>query len=114
MCPSNSRKGEILGVAGLVGAGRTELVSAIFGAYAGSYEAELVLEGKPIKIKTPEQAIKAGLSLVPEDRKRQGIVPMLGVGDNITLATLRITRMPVRSTARPSCRWSTPRSSACA
>ena len=82
------RRGEILGVAGLVGAGRTELVSAIFGAYPGRYEAELLLEGKPIKVRSPEQAIKAGLSLVPEDRKRQGIVPLLGVGDNITLATL--------------------------
>lgn len=82
------RRGEILGIAGLVGAGRTELVSAIFGAYPGRYEAELILEGKPIKVRTPEQAIKAGLSLVPEDRKRQGIVPLLGVGDNITLATL--------------------------
>ena len=83
------RKGEILGVAGLVGAGRTELVSAIFGAYAGKSTAELFMDGKPIKVKTPEQAIRAGLSLVPEDRKRQGIVPMLGVGDNITLATLQ-------------------------
>ncbi|MDF3980595.1 xylose ABC transporter ATP-binding protein [Luteibacter sp. PPL201] len=82
------RKGEILGIAGLVGAGRTELVSAIFGAYPGRSEAELLLEGKPIRVKNPEQAIKAGLSLVPEDRKRQGIVPLLGVGDNITLATL--------------------------
>ena len=82
------RRGEIVGIAGLVGAGRTELVSAIFGAYPGRSEAELILEGKPIKVKNPEQAIKAGLSLVPEDRKRQGIVPLLGVGDNITLATL--------------------------
>ncbi|UPG85189.1 xylose ABC transporter ATP-binding protein [Luteibacter aegosomatis] len=81
-------RGEILGIAGLVGAGRTELVSAIFGAYPGRYEAELYLEGKPIKVKNPEQAIKAGLSLVPEDRKRQGIVPLMGVGDNITLAVL--------------------------
>ncbi|MGD3732903.1 ATP-binding cassette domain-containing protein, partial [Xanthomonas citri pv. citri] len=82
------RRGEIVGIAGLVGAGRTELVSAIFGAYPGRSEAELILEGKPLKVKNPEQAIKAGLSLVPEDRKRQGIVPLLGVGDNITLATL--------------------------
>lgn len=82
------RRGEILGIAGLVGAGRTELVSAIFGAYPGRSEAELLMDGRPIKVKSPEQAIRAGLSLVPEDRKRQGIVPLLGVGDNITLATL--------------------------
>src|ERR1700750_1212341 len=58
---SQIRRGEILGIAGLVGAGRTELVSAIFGAYPGRYEAELELEGKPIKVRSPEQAIKAGL-----------------------------------------------------
>lgn len=83
------RKGEILGIAGLVGAGRTELVSAIFGAYSGKSTAELFMDGRPIKVNNPQQAIRAGLSLVPEDRKRQGIVPMLGVGDNITLATLQ-------------------------
>jgi D-xylose transport system ATP-binding protein len=82
------RSGEILGIAGLVGAGRTELVSAIFGAYAGSSHAELVLGGKPLAVRTPREAIRAGLCMVPEDRKRHGIVPMLGVGDNITLATL--------------------------
>jgi D-xylose transport system ATP-binding protein len=82
------RRGEILGIAGLVGAGRTELVSAIFGSYAGKYSAELILEGKSLKVKSPGEAIRAGLCMVPEDRKRHGIVPLLGVGDNITLATL--------------------------
>jgi D-xylose transport system ATP-binding protein len=83
------RRGEILGIAGLVGAGRTELVSAIYGAYAGRSRAELMLEGKPLTVRTPQDAIRAGLCMVPEDRKRHGIVPMLGVGDNITLATLQ-------------------------
>ena len=83
------RRGEILGIAGLVGAGRTELVSAIFGAYSGRHALELMLEGKPLKIRSPGEAIRAGLGMVPEDRKRHGIVPLLGVGDNITLATLR-------------------------
>ena len=82
------RRGEILGIAGLVGAGRTELVSAIFGAYAGKSSVELFLEGRPLKIRSPADAIRAGLGMVPEDRKRHGIVPLLGVGDNITLATL--------------------------
>jgi len=82
------RRGEILGIAGLVGAGRTELVSAIFGAYTGKSSLELLLEGRPLKIRSPAEAIRAGLGLVPEDRKRHGIVPLLGVGDNITLATL--------------------------
>lgn len=82
------RRGEILGIAGLVGAGRTELVTTIFGAYPGRSTAELIVDGKPVRIGGPAQAIASGVCLVPEDRKRHGIVPQLGVGDNITLATL--------------------------
>lgn len=83
------RRGEILGIAGLVGAGRTELVSAIFGAYAGRSEAALWMDGKPLQIRSPQDAIRAGMGMVPEDRKRHGIVPLMGVDQNITLATLR-------------------------
>lgn len=82
------RKGEILGVAGLVGAGRTELMEAIFGAYPGLCEAEVWMNGRRLKISTPADAIAAGIGMVPEDRKRHGIVPQLGVGQNITLAVL--------------------------
>jgi D-xylose transport system ATP-binding protein len=82
------RKGEILGVAGLVGAGRTELMQAIFGSYPGISEAEVYLNGKRIRIRTPADAIDAGIGMVPEDRKRHGIVPQLSVGQNITLAVL--------------------------
>jgi D-xylose transport system ATP-binding protein len=82
------RRGEILGIAGLVGAGRTELVSALFGSYPGRYEGEVWLDGKQIDTGTPLKSIRAGLCMVPEDRKRQGIVPDLGVGQNITLAVL--------------------------
>jgi D-xylose transport system ATP-binding protein len=83
------RRGEILGVAGLVGAGRTELMQAIFGAYAGISEASVLLDGKPLKIRAPIDAIRAGIAMVPEDRKRHGIVPGLSVGHNITLAVLQ-------------------------
>jgi D-xylose transport system ATP-binding protein len=82
------RKGEILGIAGLVGAGRTELVSAIFGAYTGAHQGEVWLEGRKIDTGTPLKAIKAGLAMVPEDRKQHGIVPDLSVGHNITLSVL--------------------------
>lgn len=82
------RRGEILGVAGLVGAGRTEMVSALFGAYPGRSSAQVLVEGKPVKVHSPAQAIAHGICLVPEDRKRHGIVPLMGVGENITLATL--------------------------
>ncbi|CAG4921496.1 D-xylose ABC transporter ATP-binding protein [Paraburkholderia saeva] len=83
------RRGEILGVAGLVGAGRTELMQAVFGAYPGSCTASVVLEGAPLRIRAPVDAIRAGIAMVPEDRKRHGIVPQLGVGHNITLAVLQ-------------------------
>ncbi|MYM72417.1 D-xylose ABC transporter ATP-binding protein [Duganella sp. FT134W] len=82
------RKGEILGIAGLVGAGRTELVSAIFGAYPGRSEAEVWLNGQKLDTSTPVKAIRNGLAMVPEDRKHHGIVPDLGVGHNMTLAVL--------------------------
>jgi D-xylose transport system ATP-binding protein len=82
------KRGEILGIAGLVGAGRTELVSALFGAYPGRYTGEVWLDGKRIDTRTPLKSIRAGLCMVPEDRKRQGIIPDLGVGQNITLAVL--------------------------
>ncbi|WP_027814402.1 ATP-binding cassette domain-containing protein, partial [Burkholderia cenocepacia] len=83
------RRGEILGVAGLVGAGRTELMQAIFGAYPGACTASVTMNGKPLSIRSPADAIRAGIAMVPEDRKRHGIVPQLGVGHNITLAVLR-------------------------
>jgi D-xylose transport system ATP-binding protein len=82
------RKGEILGIAGLVGAGRTELVSTLFGAYRGRCQAEVWLNGKRIDTTTPQKAIRAGLALVPEDRKQHGIVADLSVGQNITLSVL--------------------------
>nr|WP_315250442.1 D-xylose ABC transporter ATP-binding protein [uncultured Duganella sp.] len=83
------RRGEILGIAGLVGAGRTELVSAIFGAYPGPSEAEVWLNGQKLDTSTPVKAIRNGLAMVPEDRKHHGIVPDLGVGHNMTLAVLK-------------------------
>ncbi|MGK8205800.1 D-xylose ABC transporter ATP-binding protein [Burkholderia cenocepacia] len=83
------RRGEILGVAGLVGAGRTELMQAIFGAYPGACTATVLMNGQPLAIRSPSDAIRAGIAMVPEDRKRHGIVPQLGVGHNITLAVLR-------------------------
>ncbi|WP_122234046.1 ATP-binding cassette domain-containing protein, partial [Pseudomonas syringae] len=82
------KRGEILGIAGLVGAGRTELVSALFGAYPGRYIGEVWLDGQPVDTRTPLKSIRAGLCMVPEDRKRQGIIPDMGVGQNITLAVL--------------------------
>lgn len=94
------RKGEILGIAGLVGAGRTELVSALFGAYRGTSSGEVWLHGKRVDNTNPRKAIQAGIAMVPEDRKHHGIVPDLNVGQNITLSILdtfaHLTRINAR------------------
>ncbi|NPV65861.1 MAG: sugar ABC transporter ATP-binding protein [Anaerolineae bacterium] len=86
-------RGEILGVAGLVGAGRTELAETIFGlrpAHAGVIR----LDGQPVTIRRPAQAIAQGIGFVPEDRKAQGLFLRMGVGENIVMAVLRqLTRL---------------------
>ncbi len=81
------KKGEILGLGGLVGAGRTELVRAIFGAdpiVSGS----LTLNGKTLALKSPRDAIANKIGLVPEDRKGQGLILEMSVGENITHSIL--------------------------
>lgn len=81
-------KGEILGIAGLVGAGRTELVQCLFGNYPGRWEGNVLLHGKPARFANCRQAMRRGIAMVPEDRKKDGIVPVMSVGANITLAAL--------------------------
>ena len=81
------RKGEVLGLSGLVGAGRTELVRAIVGADR-AVSGEVILEGRKIKNQSSKDAMRNGIVLVPEDRKTQGILTNLGVGDNITIGSL--------------------------
>lgn len=82
------RRGEILGVAGLVGSGRTETMQCLFGAYHGRWQGSITLEGQPVVINNCRQAMRYGIAMVPEDRKRDGIVPVMGVGANMTLAAL--------------------------
>ncbi len=81
------RRGEILGLAGLVGAGRTELVRAIFGADKRT-SGQIVLEGKPVRINSPRDAIRLGIGLVPEDRKGQGLILGMAVRQNMSLVNL--------------------------
>ncbi len=83
------RQGEILGIAGLMGAGRTELVMSLFGSYAGASSGEIEIDGKRVKIKKTEDAIKHGLALVSEDRKKYGLVLPMDIKSNVTLASLR-------------------------
>ncbi len=90
------RKGEILGIAGLMGAGRTELVMSLFGVWGKRVSGELRLDGKPIEIHGAHDAIRSGVSLVSEDRKRYGLVLGMDVKENSTLASLkRISRLGV-------------------
>lgn len=82
-----ARTGEILGLAGLVGAGRTEVARVIFGAEAFDF-GEMLLDGRPYRPASPGEAIDAGIGLVTEDRKSLGLILGMAVRENITLANL--------------------------
>src|SRR5262249_22924398 len=79
------RKGEILGKAGLVGAGRTEMARAIFGADRFD-SGGVLIEGKPVAITSPRDAIAEGIGLVPEDRKQQALFLALAIRANLSIA----------------------------
>lgn len=81
------KKGEVLGISGLLGSGRTELASALFGV-APSDEGEIFIEGKLVKIRNVEDGVRNGIAYVPEDRLTQGLVMNYPQRDNIVLATL--------------------------
>lgn len=78
------RAGEVLGIAGLVGSGRTELLRALFGADRLD-GGELELDGAPLRLRRPADAIGAGIALVPEDRRGQGIVALRSVAENLLM-----------------------------
>ncbi|MBK8019980.1 MAG: sugar ABC transporter ATP-binding protein [Chloroflexi bacterium] len=82
------RAGEVLGIAGLVGSGRTEVARAIFGADR-STSGRISLYGKPLNVRSVQKAVKSGIGLVPEDRKQQGVILPMSVRKNVTLPSLR-------------------------
>jgi putative multiple sugar transport system ATP-binding protein len=83
----NVRAGEVVGLAGLMGAGRTEFAMSLFGkSYGNNISGEAFLRGQPINVSTVSKAIESGLAYISEDRKRLGLVLMANVKDNITLA----------------------------
>jgi D-xylose transport system ATP-binding protein len=82
------RKGEILGIAGLMGSGRTELVSAIFGEYGKNRDGCITIDGKEVNIHSARDAINSGISLVPEDRKLLGLVLNQSILKNISLPNM--------------------------
>jgi ribose transport system ATP-binding protein len=81
------RRGEILGIAGLVGAGRTSLARTLFGALR-STGGRILVEGRAVRFRRPADAVEAGVVLVPEDRKEQGLVLGLSLQDNVALPSL--------------------------
>jgi len=81
------RRGEVVGFAGLVGAGRTEVARALFGADK-VLSGEILIEGKPVKFASPKDAIASGIALCPEDRKDQGLVLLRSIRDNVCMPVL--------------------------
>jgi len=80
-------RGEILGLFGLVGSGRTQLARCIFGAELTNF-GQIRLDGKDIRIKSPHDAVKSGIALLTEDRKQDGLVMSCSIRDNVSLATM--------------------------
>ena len=86
------KKGEIFGVAGLVGAGRTELFNCIYGL-SKKEKGQLFLAGKEIRVKSPDAAIRQGIGLVPEERRKQGMFPIMAIYENVMMPSYKkITR----------------------
>jgi ABC-type sugar transport system ATPase subunit len=83
------RKGEILGFAGLVGSGRSELVNAVFGVQHSKSSWDVYVEGKKVKISKPKDAMKSGIALATEDRKKNGVVLVGTIKENVSLASLQ-------------------------
>ena len=83
------KKGEILGIAGLMGAGRTELFSSLVGYYPGHVTGTIKVDGKEKRIRNPRDAIEAGIAYVSEDRKRYGLVLGMNIIQNTTLSSLK-------------------------
>jgi ABC-type sugar transport system ATPase subunit len=81
-------RGEVLGIGGLMGAGRTELLESLFGVHQVSNETRVTMSDARLTLNNPRQAVAAGIAFVSEDRKRQGLLLEMNVGNNITLAQL--------------------------
>ena len=107
-----ARKGEVLGIAGLMGSGRSELLMAIFGAHPGRKSAEIFVDGQSAQINQPSDAIRQGIGFVTEDRKRYGLILDQTILKNMTLAGLRklsgrlLSSIPNQQTFRSGQRYS--------
>ena len=83
------REGEVVGLAGLLGAGKTELVQAVFGNHK-LVKGEILVKGKPVKIHSPWQAIRLGMGLVPDERRTLGLIMKFDIKDNTTLPSMKL------------------------
>ena len=81
-------RGEVLGIFGLMGAGRTELLETIFGCHPIQFSGDIFMRGKKLYLQSPKDAIQAGIVLAPEDRKEQGLVLGMSVVENMSMANL--------------------------
>lgn len=84
----SANSGEVLGIFGLMGAGRTEMLEAIYGLYPRRTSGSIAIDGVPTRILSPSHALKQGIGLVPEDRKLQGLILRMSVEQNISLSSL--------------------------
>jgi ABC-type sugar transport system ATPase subunit len=85
----NLKKGEILGIGGLVGSGRSEILGALFGQIVRGVKKDVFFDGKKVSINKPRDAIDIGIGFVTEERKRNGIIWMLSIKDNMLVASLK-------------------------
>ena len=94
-CSFYARKGEILGITGLMGAGRTELMRILFGIDKPD-SGKVFINDKEVKIKSPASALKYGIGFITEDRRKTGIIPLMSVSDNATLPSLnRLSKLRI-------------------
>lgn len=89
-------RGEVIGLAGLMGSGRTELMQAIFGINPIK-EGDILVKGKSIKVKTPEESMKSDIALIPEDRRVQGLILDHSIRDNFILPMIQLKRLANRN-----------------
>ena len=100
------RKGEVLGLAGLLGAGRSEVFECLFGVHPKLTEGDIYIEGQKVTVKSPRDAIDHGLSFATEDRKGKGLVLLRSIGENMSLPLLKkFTRGVVMDTAAEREEW---------
>lgn len=102
------RKGEILGIAGLLGSGRTELMETLYGLYPAHTKGDIRISGEKLSLRSPSEAIGAGIAFATEDRKGQGLVLLRSIGENMSLAKLKaLSKFSFMNRTREQDEWQT-------